>query len=282
VDVAGSGENGFQRMTVTERMVGYNKGRPRLSIAQYFDLILTLAHKEVKVRYKNNALGYLWSLANPLASALVFYFAMQVVFKSTIPDYPLFLIIGLFSWQWFNNYLIGACNVFLANGSLIKKSVFPRSVLPIALDIQDAFHFVMSIPITICFMLFYGIPIGSSILTGALLLIPAQFLLLLGLGLAASSINLFFRDMERILMIVLNMMMYLSPVLFSVDRVPAPYNEWMAYNPVTPLIEAWRGVFLSNELQWGNIGLAYLYAAIALSAGILVYRRLVHGFAELI
>lgn len=258
------------------------KRRSRSPLAQYFDLVITLAQKEVKVRYKNNVLGYLWSLANPLASALVFYFAMQVVFQSKIPDYPLFLIIGLFTWQWFNNYLVGACNVFISNGNLIKKSIFPRSVLPIALDLQDAFHFMMSIPITILFLYFYDLPIRPTILAGILLLIPGQFLLLLGLGLAVSSINLFFRDMERILMIALNMMMYLSPVLFPIDRVPEPYSAWMHFNPMTPLIEAWRGVFLRDELQWGNIGLTYIYAAIALAVGTLVYRKLVDGFAEVI
>src|ERR1700736_131863 len=136
-------------MGTNEISSGSRKRRARSPFAQYFDLILTLAQKEIKVRYKNNVLGYLWSLANPLASALVFYFAIQVVFKSSVPNYPLFLIIGLFTWQWFNNYLVGACGVFLANGSLIKKSVFPRSVLPIALNLQDAFHFMMSIPVTI-------------------------------------------------------------------------------------------------------------------------------------
>jgi len=256
--------------------------RKRLWLLQYIDLVLTLTQKEVRIRYKNNVLGYLWSLANPLASALVFYFALQVVFKSSIPNYPLFLIIGLFAWQWFNNYLVGACNVFLTNGSLIKKSVFPRSVLPIALNLQDAFHFVMSIPITILLLFLYDLPLGFNILWGIVLLIPAQFFLLLGMGLAVSSINLFFRDMERILAIALNMMMYLSPVLFPTDRVPAPYNTWMAFNPMTPLIEAWRGVFLSDELQWGNIALAYIYAAIALLIGSLIYRKLVDSFAEVI
>src|SRR6202044_1306928 len=94
-------------MSAAEASDSPRKRRPKFSVSHYFDLILTLAHKEVKVRYKNNVLGYIWSLANPLASALVFYFAMQVIFKSSIPDYPLFLVIGLFSWQWFSNYLIG-------------------------------------------------------------------------------------------------------------------------------------------------------------------------------
>jgi lipopolysaccharide transport system permease protein len=256
--------------------------RRQFSIAYYFDLILTLTQKEVKVRYKNNVLGYLWSIANPLASAMVFYFAFQIVFNSNVENYVIFLVIGLFSWQWFANYLIGACSVFLSNGSLIKRSIFPRFVLPVALDLQDTFHFFMSIPITLGFLYAYGITVGWSVPAGILLIMPAQFLLLLGLGLAVSSINLFFRDMERILSIALNMMFYLSPVIFPIQRVPAPYDSMIYLNPMTPLIEAWRGIFLKNTLHWDNIALAYLYAAIAMAIGVFVYRKLVHRFAEVI
>jgi lipopolysaccharide transport system permease protein len=252
------------------------------TVKQYADLILTLTQKEVKVRYKNNVLGYLWSVANPLASAMVFYFALQVIMASNVENYVVFLIIGLFSWQWFSNYLIGACGVFLANGSLIKKSVFPRFVLPIALDLQDTFHYVMSIPVTLFFLLLHGIPLGWSILIGVVVIIPAQFMLLLGLGLAVSSSNLFFRDMEKILAIVLNMMFYLSPVIYPIDRVPAEYTALIYLNPMTPLIEAWRGIFLKGVVQWGNVGLAYLYAAIAMALGVWIYRALVNRFAEVI
>ncbi|MGP9813732.1 ABC transporter permease [Rhodopseudomonas sp. NSM] len=258
------------------------RGRRSFSLKQYFDLVTTLTQKEVKVRYKNNVLGYLWSIANPLASAMVFYFALQVIMATNVPNYVVFLIIGLFSWQWFSNYLIGACGVFLANGSLIKKSVFPRFVLPIALNLQDTFHFVMSIPVTLVFLFAYGLHFGWAIPLGILIICPAQFLLQLGLGLALSSSNLFFRDMERILAIGLNMMFYLSPVIYPIERVPAQYATLIYLNPMTPLIEAWRGVFLNGTLQWGNIGLAYLYAAIAMAFGILIYRALVDRFAEVI
>ncbi len=252
------------------------------SLRQYLDLVLTLTHKEVKVRYKNNVLGYLWSVANPLASALVFYFALQVIMRSNVENYVVFLTIGLFAWQWFANFMMGACGVFLANGSLIKKSVFPRFVLPIALDLQDCFHYVMSIPVTLGFLYGYGIPIGWNIVIGMIVIIPAQFFLLLGLGTAIGSCNLFFRDMERILAIALNMMFYLSPVIYPIDRVPEPYRKFMHLNPMTPLIEAWRSVFMKDTVPWRDIGIAYVYAAIAMVIGIIVYRRLANRFAEVI
>uniref|UniRef100_E6VMZ4 Transport permease protein n=1 Tax=Rhodopseudomonas palustris (strain DX-1) TaxID=652103 RepID=E6VMZ4_RHOPX len=252
------------------------------TLKQYLDLILTLAHKEVKVRYKNNVLGYLWSIANPLASAMVFYFALQVIMRTNVENYVVFLTIGLFAWQWFSNYLMGACGIFLANGSLIKKSVFPRFVLPIALNLQDTFHYVMSVPVTLGFLLAYSLPVGWDIIPGMLLIIPAQFLLLLGLGLAISSANLFFRDMERILAIGLNMMFYLSPVIYPIDRVPDQYRPLLHLNPMTPLIEAWRALFMKDIIDWHNIGLAYVYGAVAMAIGVFVYRRLVHRFAEVI
>lgn len=256
--------------------------RRDFSLRQYVDLVTTLTQKEVKVRYKNNVLGYLWSVANPLASAMVFYFALQVIMATNVPNYVVFLIIGLFSWQWFSNYLIGASGVFLANGSLIKKSVFPRFVLPIALNLQDTFHYLMSIPVTIAFLILYGIHFGWAIPLGIVVIAPAQFLLQLGFGLALSSSNLFFRDMERILAIGLNMMFYLSPVIYPIERVPKEYAALIYLNPMTPLIEAWRSIFLNDTLQWGNIGLAYLYAAVTMTLGILIYRALVDRFAEVI
>ena len=79
---------------------------PRFSAVRYIDLVLTLTQKEIKVRYKSNLLGYFWSIANPLASAIVYYLAVQVFLRVQIDNYIVFLIVGLFSWQWFNNYLL--------------------------------------------------------------------------------------------------------------------------------------------------------------------------------
>lgn len=269
-------------VTTTTAPIQTSRHRRGVPLRQYLDLIVTLTHKEVKVRYKNNVLGYFWSIANPLASALVYYFALQVILRSNVENYVVFLTIGLFAWQWFTNFVMGACGVFLSNGSLIKKSVFPRFVLPIALDLQDAFHYVMSVPVTLGFLYAYGLPISWHIVVGMILILPAQFFLLLGIGMAVGSWNLFFRDMERILGIVLNMMFYLSPVIYPIERVPEPYRKFLHLNPMTPLIEAWRGVFMKGIIMWRDIGIVYLYAAIAMVIGIYVYRKLVHRFAEVI
>jgi lipopolysaccharide transport system permease protein len=247
-----------------------------MSLAQYIDLTATLTQKE------SNFLGYFWSIVNPLASAIIIFLAIQVILRVEMENYVVFLVVGLFSWQWFNNYLVGSCGVFLSNASLIKKCVFPRFVLPIALNLQDTFHYAMSIPIVLGFVAYHHLPIGPATLLGMLVVIPAQFLLLLGIGLVLSSANLFLRDIERIVMIFLNMTFYLSPVLYPIALVPEPYRRLMWINPMTPILEAWRGVFLEAVVPWSSVGVAYVYAAIAMMLGIWVYRRLSSRFAEAI
>jgi lipopolysaccharide transport system permease protein len=257
-------------------------GRSQMSLAQYVDLTVTLTQKEIKIRYKSNFLGYFWSLVNPLASAIVIFLVIQVILRVEMENYVVFLIIGLFAWQWLNNYLVGSCGVFLSNASFIKKCVFPRFVLPIALNLQDTFHYVMSIPIILGFVAYHHLPIGPTTLLGILTVIPAQFLLLLGFGLILSSANLFLRDVERIVMILLNMMFYLSPVLYPIVLVPEPYRKLLWINPMTPILEAWRGVFLDGVVRWSSVGVAYAWAAIAVMLGVYVYRRLSSRFAEAI
>jgi lipopolysaccharide transport system permease protein len=249
-------------------------------IFHYSELVWILARKEIKVRYKNSFFGYFWSLVNPLASAAVFYFAFEIVFQTGVPNFVVFLVVGLFVWQWTANYLIGSCDVYIANRNLIKKAIFPRFVLPIALNMQDAFHFLASVPVILLLLWWQRVTIEPVVVVGLLLVVPAQFLMLLGVGLVLSSANLFFRDMQRLLQIGLNIVFYVSPVLYPVDRVPEKFRFLIALNPMTPLIETWRQLFLHGVLQWLSLGYVYLIALVSLMIGTLVYRRLSWRFAE--
>jgi len=125
-------------------------------IEYYKDLLFELTKKEIKVRYKNSYLGYLWSIANPLMLALIFYFVFKIVTKVQMKDYTLFMISGLFVWQWINNSIMMGTNLYISNASLIKKVNFPRNILALALILSEGFNFVLSIPVIIFFLLIYG------------------------------------------------------------------------------------------------------------------------------
>ncbi|MFT8368563.1 ABC transporter permease [Acetobacter papayae] len=251
-------------------------------LTHYSELSYILWKKEIKVRYKNNFFGYLWSLANPLSFALVFYFAFNVVFKSGEKNFVLFLISGLFAWQWIANYIIGSCNVFVSNGSIIKKSLFPRIVLPLSLCMQDGFHYVMSIPVIAVASLYYGVPFGLTTLAGIVLISVAQFLLLFGIGLAMGTANLFFRDMEKLVGILLNILFYVTPVLYPMTKIPEQYVKFILLNPFAPLINAWHALYLEQRIDLYNVGLTYAYAVVSLIVGLVIYRRMVWRFAEVL
>jgi lipopolysaccharide transport system permease protein len=189
----------------------------------YKDLLTELTKKEIKVRYKNSYLGYLWSLANPLFLALIFYFVFKIVTKVQMKDYTLFLISGLFVWQWISNAIIASANLYIANASLIKKVNFPRNFLVIALVLSEGFNFLMSIPVILIFMFYYHkFPTSYWFLIPILLIITGIFIY--SISLLIATINLFFRDMERLIGLLMTFLFYLTPIIYPLSMVPIKYH----------------------------------------------------------
>ncbi len=248
----------------------------------YTDLIVVLTQKELKVRYKRSFLGYLWSVANPLALALVFYVAFKVVMRIQIENYTLFLIAGLFPWQWFSNSVNTATMVFVGNASLIKKVNFRREALVIATVMNDMFHFVLSVPVIVIFLFFYGLRPSVWWIPGIPLLLIVQFMMTFGIAVAVSAINLLFRDVERIVQIVTMLIFYVTPIIYAEDMVPAEYKNLLLLNPLSALMLSWRKLFMKGIFDTGAISVAAAYSVVILAAGYLVFRRLRWRFAEVL
>ncbi len=252
------------------------------SIAYYFDLITVLTKKEIKVRYKNSVLGYAWSIANPLMNAIIYYFVFKIIMKFNIKDYTLFLISALFPWQWILNSIMGGANSFVGNASLIKKVIFPRHFLPLAQVLNDAFHFIVSIPVIIVFLLYYHkAPSIDWFIYLPLMLVPT-FLMVYGFSLLVASLNIFFRDIQYLVGIIMALLFYITPVLYSISFIPKKYKNLVLINPFTPLIINWRGVFMHNHINLANYALTVLYSVAAIVIGFAVYKKLQVRFAEVI
>ena len=247
---------------------------------QIRDLIYILTVKEIKTRYKNNVLGYLWSLANPLAYALIFYFAFGIIFRFKMENYALFLICGLFPWQWLSNSSVTSANVFLSNANLIKKAIFPRYIVPIASCLQEGFHFLMTIPVLLVFMIAFEVDINLILLLGIPLLLVIQFMMVVGLSLIIGTLNVFFRDINYIVQVSFQMLFYLTPILYPISKIPDEYVGYMLLNPFMPIILCWRSLFMEGHLDLDYVFLALLYSAVLLVLGIIIYRKLSWKFAE--
>ncbi len=248
----------------------------------YFDLITVLTKKEIKVRYKNSVLGYVWSIANPLLYALIFYFVFKVIMRFQIKNYTLFLIAGLFPWQWINNSIIASTGSFIGNVSLIKKVVFPRLFLPLAQVLNDAFHFIVSLPVIVLFLLFYGkYPSLNWLVFVPVMLIPT-FLMVYGFSLAIASINVFFRDLQYLVALLMMVLFYLTPVFYAISFVPQRYRVFVFANPFTSIITCWRSLLVNNTMEWHSYLIAVVYGVFVLVAGIFVYEKLKDRFAEMV
>lgn len=246
------------------------------------DILFVLLQKELKVRYNNKLLGYLWSIANPLASAFVYFIAFQILMRINVPDYPLILISSVFPWQWMSNSIGGAPNVFVGNASIIKKVNFPRNIVPLCMVSNHMIHFVMSIPVIVLFLLFYDRAPALSWFYGIPLLIIVHFAMAYGIGLTLASLNLFFRDLDRLVHIVLNFAFYLTPILYPVETIPEHLRHLLVLNPFAPLIISWRELFIYGTFNWFYLLVSAGYGALFLAIGTVVYRRLSWKFAEVL
>lgn len=252
------------------------------TLKYYCDLILVLTGKDFKVRYKCTVLGYAWSLMHPLAFAMVFFALFKIVMRFNIEAYVLFLIAALFPWQWLVNSVTTSGHFFLANAPLIKKVRFHRATLVYSGVLTESLHFVASIPIVLLLMLYYNRLPNWQWLCYLPLLVAGQFMLTTGLSLLIATGNLFFRDLERITQIVMQLLFYMTPVLYPIDRVPDAY-QWVLYlNPFTPFVLGYRGLFYYETATFECVYCAAVWGALCLALGFAVYHALARRFAELV
>jgi lipopolysaccharide transport system permease protein len=249
----------------------------------YKDLILVLTAKEIKVRYKNNVLGYLWSVAQPLAFAFIYCIVFKIIMRFDMPHYTLFLLAGLFPWQWFANSVGASCGVFIGNASIIKKVNFPRSILPLATVLQDMIHFILAIPVIVLFIFIYDKTPHFTWIYGIPVLLLIQLVMTYGFALIVSSINLFFRDIERITGILLTFVFFLTPIIYPENIIPEKYSFLMKLlNPLAPLIISWRLLFLDGYLVPRYLLTSSVSALFFLAIGYFFYKKLSPRFAEVL
>jgi lipopolysaccharide transport system permease protein len=252
------------------------------TLVYYRDLVLVLVAKDFKLRYKSTFVGYAWSVLHPLALAVIFLVLFRMIARVRVEAYALYLIAGLFPWQCIANSSVGANAYFLGNSSLIKKVRFQRAALVLAGVLNEMVHFVVSMPVIVAFMLYYGRTPGWYWLWAVPVLLVVQGTLTFGVALAIATCNLFFRDLERLVALCLQMLFYLTPIIYPLEMVPVEYR-WMAYaNPFAALVMCWQGVFYAGHVPAEFLGVAMTWAFGLTALGVGLYRRTVWRFAEIV
>jgi lipopolysaccharide transport system permease protein len=250
------------------------------TLVYYRDLILVLLAKDFKVRYKGTFMGYAWSVLQPLVMSLIFASIFSLVMRVQVEAYAYYLIAGLFPWQWIANTTGASNHYFLGNRTLIKKVQFDRSALVLSAVLNEAVHFLCSMPVILGFMIYYGKSPEIEWLWMLPLLLVVHSAMMFGLGLTIATCNLFFRDLERLVGLLTQLLFYLTPIIYTLDSLPSEYR-WLTFaNPFAGIVLCWQGLLYSGAVSPVYLGVALTWTAGLLALGALVYRKNVGRFAE--
>jgi lipopolysaccharide transport system permease protein len=214
------------------------------------ELLWNLVVKELKVRYKNSVLGFLWALLNPLLMMIVYTIIFSYLMKFQIEHYPLFLLCGYLPWIFFNNSISESTSSISLNGSLINKVYFPREFLPISKILSSLVNFFFALIVLITFLLAFRIHLDWTILLLPIVIL-LQLLFTIGLGLFFSSINVFFRDVGNLIEILMMTWMFLTPLWYPVQMVieRAPkYVHLFLLNPMASYVVLYRYLLFNHDL----------------------------------
>jgi ABC-type polysaccharide/polyol phosphate export permease len=256
----------------------------------YRDAVRALALLSLRIRYNNSILGFLWSLGNPLFFTLIFTFVFTTLMPSGIPNYPIYVLSGLMSWNFFQGGLMAAINSITSGRELITKLSFPREILPLSSVLAEFVNYVMAL-VTILIILILGgqAPNALLVLIALPLLMIMLALFTAGLGMLLARVNVRLRDTEEFMKVVTFGWFFLTPVVYTLNNI-APDRQVLnlplrtlisTLNPMASFVLAFRRIIYEGALPDTNqlIGLA-LVSIIIFIVGFVVFRRASAGFAE--
>lgn len=251
---------------------------------QYRELFLAFVIKEIKIRYKQTLFGFAWAILQPAALTLIFTLVFSIflnVDSGRIP-YPVFAYSALLPWSFFTSAISFGSLSVVNNSSLVTRVYFPREIMPLSSIGAAFFDFLIAFLIFIILLIFYKVPINTNILY----ILPITFAILVltsGISLILTALNVLFRDIRFIIPLALQVLMYLTPIVYSVDQVPEKYRPFLFLNPLTILIEDFRNVTAYGEKpNLLHLGIYILVALLFFIVGYYFFKRKEKIFADVI
>lgn len=250
---------------------------------KYRELLYFLMWRDVKVRYKQTVLGVAWAIIQPLFTMLIFtlFFGRLAGVPSDNVPYPLFAYAGLLSWMFFANAVTNSGNSLVGSSHLITKVYFPRMIIPAAAVGAGLVDFSIAFLVLIPLMIYYGVSVGSSVLMFPVLVFLTT-MLALGVGLWLSALNVKYRDVRFALPFMIQIWMFVSPVIYPVSFLPPNLRWVLSINPMTGIIESYRSSLFGVRFNWSALAIST-----AITLGLLIFssfafRRMEKSFADIV
>ncbi len=244
-----------------------------VELVRYRELLLNLVVRDVKEKYRGTILGYLWTLMTPLVLTGIFVVIFTYIFPIEMPCYPVYLMIGLLSWNFFSSSLYDAVHSIRAGSELLKKVYFPAEIYPIASVITNLVTFCLSLLVLVPLLVSYKVTVS-----GRLLVLPAiilwQAVFCLGLGMVLALAHVYFRDTGPLVSTALNVWFYATPIFYTVSLMPEKAMRVYYINPAAVIVELYRWAIMGRPLpEVGHLVFCGLLSSVLMVAGVLGYSR---------
>ncbi|GIW09698.1 MAG: hypothetical protein KatS3mg061_0755 [Dehalococcoidia bacterium] len=250
-------------------------------LVAYREFLFNLVKRDLKVRYRNSVLGFIWSLLNPLLMMAVFSVVFSVLRAGAEEIYPIFILVALLPWNYTASSVVGAVNAIVNNAHLIKRVYFPREILPAALVFSNLINLVLALPVLFLLKLVLGSPFSSYALLLPLVLV-LQTIFLLGAAFFLASVNVYFRDTEVIVDVFILAWFFLSPVVYNMEQLAPDFAQMLYWlNPMASLLSTYRLILYNNAPPDPLFLLrTAVTCLLAFAIGYFVFRRLAPNFGE--
>ena len=252
-----------------------------LELVQYRELVRNLVIRDIKLRYRNSVLGFVWCLGNPLLMMAVFTVVFTVLMHNDIPNYPIFILCALLPWNYFNTAIMGSIDSIVGNAHLIKKVYFPREVLPLSIVLANLVNFLLALIVLFAMLFAFRVRLTPWALYLPLIIF-IQTIFTLGLALIFATLNVFYRDTKIIMEVGMMAWFFLTPVFYKIEDLVPQYARLMYWvNPMASFISWYRIVIYHGiSMEPGFIFRTLVTSVVALVVGYLVFTRYSSVFGE--
>ncbi len=263
------------------------RGAPAVRLGELWghrELLYFLTWRDVKVRYKQTALGASWAIIQPLMTMVVFsvFFGRLARMPSDGVPYPIFAYAALVPWTFFANGLTQSANSLVASANLIKKVYFPRLMVPLATVCSEAVDFLLAFAVLVAMMLYYDITPTSKVLwlPGFVLLALATSV---GVGLWLAALNVRYRDVRYTVPFIVQFWLFATPIAYPSSLLPEPWRTLYGLNPMAGVVEGFRWALLGSNTGPGPmVAVSAIAASAVLWSGVRYFRRMEQTFADVV
>lgn len=263
-----------------------SKSWSKLNIGEiwvYHELLYFLVWRDLKVRYKQTILGVAWVIMQPLLATIIFTVFLGILARvpSDGAPYPLFVYAGLLPWLFFSNAILGSGTSLISNAHLITKVYFPRMIIPAAAIGARLVDFCIAFTMLIVLMIYYRVPLTLNI-TMLPLLILITTLMALGCGMLLSAVNVKYRDVGVAMPVLIQLWMFVSPILYPSSMVPEKWRLLYTLNPFVGIVDNFRVALFGGTFKWFALGVSALFTILVMTYSMFEFKRVEKSIADII